>query len=370
MPNAPESVALYWDFENLHASLVDQRYGQGAYFSSRFRPQEALIDVAAIVEFALSLGPVAVNRAFANWASFSRYRYALLEQAVELIQLFQPGSNGKNGADIRLCLDVVEDMGRFPHIGTIVVVGGDSDFMPLSFKVKAAGRTLVGIGALNSTNANWARSCHEFKYYEAMLRPLNLRLPAHPDDEPAAHADPRGAAAAGAMLAERAARADAVAGESPARATAGDEAAESAEGVASMDDHMDDRTGDREADREGDRLDGGAAAPADVADAASAELSPVDLELRSLLDRAAQAQERHRDARELVRRAIDLLSQRRGDAWVQKAGVRPVIQRMDPTFQESSYGCANFSELLQAMPDLVEVRKGEFDHEIRLKPID
>jgi hypothetical protein len=103
------------------------------------------------------------------------------------------------------------------------------------------------------------------------------------------------------------------------------------------------------------------------ADTSAEALSPVDLELRALLDRAAEAQERHRDARELVRRAIDLLSQRRGDAWVQKAGVRPVIQRMDPTFQESRYGCANFSELLQAMPDLVEVRKGEFDHEVRLK---
>ncbi len=352
MPTSPESVALYWDFENLHASLVDQRYGQGAYFSSRFRPQEALIDVAAIVEFALSLGPVAVNRAFANWASFSRYRYALLEQAVELIQLFQPGSNGKNGADIRLCLDVVEDMGRFPHIGTIVVVGGDSDFMPLSFKVKAAGRTLVGIGALNSTNANWARSCHEFKYYEALLRPLNLRLPAHPDDEATALNDPRGAAAAGAMLAERAAQAasgeaasDAsVAGDAPVEAPADSPAHEAS----------------------------GPSAPAHVSgdveqDGAAGALSPVDLELRALLDRAAEAQERHRDARELVRRAIDLLSQRRGDAWVQKAGVRPVIQRMDPTFQEANYGCTNFSELLQAMPDLVEIRKGEFDHEIRLK---
>ncbi|MDP4299863.1 NYN domain-containing protein [Leptothrix discophora] len=369
MSTNPESVALYWDFENLHASLVDQRYGQGAYFSSRFRPQDALIDIAAIVEFALSLGPVAVNRAFANWASFSRYRYALLEQAVELIQLFQPGSNGKNGADIRLCLDVVEDMGRFPHIGTIVVVGGDSDFMPLSFKVKAAGRTLVGIGALNSTNANWARSCHEFKYYEALLRPLNLRLP-HPDDEAGAiAADPRGAAAAGVMLAERAARqadegqADAALQPGRGEVDAAGVPGGNSEGVPEGDAHV-----DAQVATPVDSVERAGLAGASDADE-TPELSPVDLELRALLDRAAEAQDRHRDARELVRRAIDLLSQRRGDAWVQKAGVRPVIQRMDPTFQESSYGCSSFSELLHAMPDLVEIRKGEYDHEVRLKPV-
>ena len=33
-----DSVALYWDFENLHASLVDQASGAGTYHTSRFRP--------------------------------------------------------------------------------------------------------------------------------------------------------------------------------------------------------------------------------------------------------------------------------------------------------------------------------------------
>lgn len=164
-----DSVAIYWDFENLHASLVDGLHGQGTYQASRFRPQDALVDVEALVEFALSLGPLAINRAFANWLSFNRYKQALLQSAVELIQVFPPGASAKNGADIKLCLDVLEDMTRFPHIGTIIVVGGDSDYMPLSYKVKAAGRRLVGIGGKRTTNQHWARSCHEFKFYEALI---------------------------------------------------------------------------------------------------------------------------------------------------------------------------------------------------------
>jgi uncharacterized LabA/DUF88 family protein len=169
-----ETVAIYWDFENLHANLVDQAHGQGAYLANRFRPQDEVIDVETIVEYALSLGPIAINRAFANWVSFNRYKQSLLQAAIELIQVFPPGANAKNGADIKLCLDVMEDMVRFPHIGTIIVVGGDSDYMPLSYKVKAAGRTLVGIGSRRGTNQHWARSCHEFKFYEALLAPAVL----------------------------------------------------------------------------------------------------------------------------------------------------------------------------------------------------
>lgn len=164
------SVALYWDFENLHASLCEARQ-EGAYSKqdNRFKVQEPLIDVQAVVELAASFGPVAINRAYCNWQFFGRYRDALLQGAVELIQLFPPGGSAKNGADIKLCLDATEDIGRFGHIGTVIIVGGDSDFMPVSQKIKAAGRTLIGIGARNSTNRHWAKSCHEFRYYENLV---------------------------------------------------------------------------------------------------------------------------------------------------------------------------------------------------------
>ena len=166
-----KSVALYWDFENLHASLVEARFGEGAYNKpdGRFKAQEPLMDVQAIVELASSFGPIAINRAYCNWQYFGRYRDALLQGAVELIQLFSPGASAKNGADIKLCLDAVEDIGRFGHIGTVIIVGGDSDFMPVSQKIKAAGRTLIGVGARKSTNRHWAKSCHEFRYYENLV---------------------------------------------------------------------------------------------------------------------------------------------------------------------------------------------------------
>lgn len=166
-----QSVALYWDFENLHASLAEAAFGDGVYSKpdGRFKVQEPLVNVQAVLDLAASFGPVAINRAYCNWQYFGRYRDALLQGAVELIQLFPPGASAKNGADIKLCLDAAEDITRFAHIGTVLIVGGDSDFMPVAQKIKAAGRRLVGIGTRRSTNRHWAKSCHEFRYYDSLV---------------------------------------------------------------------------------------------------------------------------------------------------------------------------------------------------------
>jgi uncharacterized LabA/DUF88 family protein len=102
----------------------------------------------------------------------------LLQNAMELIQLFPPGVSAKNGADIRLCLDAMEDLGRLGHIGTVVVVSGDSDFMAMAQKIRALGRRVVGLGARNTTNAHWVTSCHEFRFYEDLIPPsLDKGLP-------------------------------------------------------------------------------------------------------------------------------------------------------------------------------------------------
>jgi uncharacterized LabA/DUF88 family protein len=186
--NSSESlplIALYWDFENLHASLSEARLGEGSYSKpdGRFKAQEPLIDVQAIMDLAASFGPVTINRAFCNWQFFGRYRDALLQNGIELIQMFPPGASTKNGADIRLCLDAFEDIGRFDAIGTVMVVGGDSDFMPLAQKVKAAGCRLVGVGTRKATNRHWARSCHAFHYYEDLVRVQPESVPDAPRPE-------------------------------------------------------------------------------------------------------------------------------------------------------------------------------------------
>lgn len=181
--NDRPSVALYWDFENLHASLWEARQDEPyARNDNRFKVQEPLIDVQAVVDMAAALGPIAIHRAYCNWQYFGRYRDALLHNAIDLVQLFPPGGTAKNGADIRLSLDAMEDLVRFPHLGTVVIVGGDSDFMPLAQKIRAAGRRVVGVGDRRSTSRHWAASCHEVRFYET----LPPSPPAAPDPAPQA----------------------------------------------------------------------------------------------------------------------------------------------------------------------------------------
>jgi hypothetical protein len=120
-------IAIYWDFENVHACVLDELRGEGAYRTARFRPQEPVVDFDPVVEYAATLGRIVVHRAYANWQYFGRYRDEMQAHAVDLVQLF-PLTASKNGADIRLVLDVAEDMQQQAHVTHVIVVASDSDY--------------------------------------------------------------------------------------------------------------------------------------------------------------------------------------------------------------------------------------------------
>jgi len=44
-----------------------------------------------------------------------------------------------------------------------------------------------------------------------------------------------------------------------------------------------------------------------------------------------------------------------------------MVMRLDPTFDEQSYGVATFSALLKKHEDVLEVRKGQHDQEYRVR---
>lgn len=49
MNSDQSTVAIYWDFENIHASLLDQAKGIGTYKQSRFSAQDPIVDVEALM---------------------------------------------------------------------------------------------------------------------------------------------------------------------------------------------------------------------------------------------------------------------------------------------------------------------------------
>jgi uncharacterized LabA/DUF88 family protein len=160
-------IAVYWDFDNIHFSV--RAYEQRALEKNRFGEQDSLVAIPAIMEFLNSLGDISINKAYANWSIFQSYREQLLNYSMDLIQLFPRGGHAKNGADIRMSIDITEDVHFSPHIDCFVVIGGDSDYISVAQKVRQKGKYVIGIGEQDSTNPYWVKACNEFKYYRTLL---------------------------------------------------------------------------------------------------------------------------------------------------------------------------------------------------------
>lgn len=163
-------VALYWDFEDIHSGLFEELHGPGTYRDKdrRFAPHEALIHIGAIVEYAETLGSLAFNRAYANWQWFARYRDDLNDYNLDLVQLYPRGF--KSGGNVRIALDILQDVYLHPQITHVVLVSGDGEFVSLAQKLRQLGKTVIGIGNEQSANGQWVRICHEFKLYRTLAR--------------------------------------------------------------------------------------------------------------------------------------------------------------------------------------------------------
>jgi uncharacterized LabA/DUF88 family protein len=178
-----QRVAVYLDFDNIVMSWYDRVHGRNSYSRDRQRISEnpaepeiaerltaATIDVGAIIDYAASFGTLVLTRAYADWSApvNAVYRSQLVARAIDLVQLFPAAAYAKNGADIRLAVDAVEDMFRLPDLTHVVIVAGDSDYVPLAQRCKRLGRFVVGVGVAGSTAKSLAAACDQFDAYDAL----------------------------------------------------------------------------------------------------------------------------------------------------------------------------------------------------------
>ena len=160
-------VAVYWDFENIHASLMDRLHGEGAYRGHRGQHPE-LVNFPPIMAFAASVGEVVLRKAYADWHWFRSYRRAMLDTSVEpILTPTRPGA--KNSADMRLLTDAMDDLHRYPAITHVIVLSGDGDFLPLAQRLRSSGRHIIGIGVQEHTSTYWREACNVFRDYEAIV---------------------------------------------------------------------------------------------------------------------------------------------------------------------------------------------------------
>jgi uncharacterized LabA/DUF88 family protein len=258
-------VAIFWDYDNIHASVMLQQFGDNWYYNHKGKPSPNVVKISAIMDYASSIGNVVLNRAYANWQWMSRYAGDLNEQAIELIQLF-PRGRGKNGADILLSIDIVDYLAMLPDIETVIIVSGDGDFIPVAKRIRRQGKSVIGIGVKATTNAFFIKTCNEFKFYDNIVK-STITSPRDSDTPFAVDAN--------------------------------------------------------------------------------------DLE----------------EARKLLVKAVKSVIRRRGSEWVELVRLKPVIVRMDPSFDEQSFGYNSFGEFTKAQTDLLEQRhiEGKQEAEFRVR---
>lgn len=249
--NQSYNVAVYWDFENIHISLCSLVKGEYWYRNNMFTKQPELININRIMDYISGLGQININKAYANWCFFHSYSFNLQNHSIDLIQMFPRGKHGKNGADIRIAIDILEDCMQQPHIDSIVLISGDSDYISIAQKVRQKGKRIVGLGVQETTNQYWIKSCNEFKFYSSIVK-------------------------------------------------------------------------DKES-----------------VDTDDSEEFDID------------------DAKELLKKSLKMLFTESGNNFAYRVRIKPIMLRLDPSFDETNYGANNFTEFLKQCNDIVKMKETE-----------
>ena len=334
-------VGVYIDFDNVVISRYDQVHGERRdswradrvkELSARAEPdpditarlERAQVDVGALLDYATSYGRVAFARAYADWSIpvNASYQRQLVDRAVDLTQLF-PVSGTKNGADIRLSVDAIDDLMRYDDITHVVLVAGDSDYIALAQRCKQLGRYVIGIGVSGSTSRALVAACDEFTSYDDVPG-----VPPIPPPPTAAEAAATGQTAPATKTATRATTKKATAKKAVAKKDVAEKPAAATTTAK--------RSGGRGAGKD------------EVAQGGSSAPKP----------RWDTADERQQSATSLLVRALDLASGQAADAsgWLFGGGLKSLMQRMDPEFKEKSLGFKTFTAFVESRGDLVESR--------------
>jgi len=322
---ADTRVAVYIDFDNIVISRYDQLHGRKKFLDDKIRYinvysasaetkaklTKATVDIGAILDYASSFGSIVLSRAYADWSVSvnATYQRQLIERAVDLTQLF-PTASTKNGADIRLAVDVVEDLFRLPDITHVVIVAGDSDYIALAQRSKRLGRYVVGIGVAGSTSTSLAAACDEFADYDALPG-----LDATEDGDLAVALEPL-----------------AVAGPAAAPPLTAPEVTKPKVGVKT---------------------------------AATRSAAP---EITAGLVKPESGATQKQAASRLMVRAMQLISAKDDADWLLSTTVKNQMLRMDPAFSEKALGYKNFTDFLKSRGGTVELEEDGLIRRIRLRP--
>jgi uncharacterized LabA/DUF88 family protein len=146
-------VAVFIDYDNIEIS-VEEAFGKTAD-----------VDWNRILQAAAQMGRVVLRRAYADWAEAAAKQRQLLSLGVELVHV--NSKRGKNAADIRIVIDALElhynEISAFTHV---LLVSGDGDFTELVHRLRAHGKTVIGMGISGTSAEYLVNACDKFIFYD------------------------------------------------------------------------------------------------------------------------------------------------------------------------------------------------------------
>jgi uncharacterized protein (TIGR00288 family) len=154
--SATQNMAVFCDFENVALGVEDAKY--------------AAFDIQKVLERLLLKGNIVVKKAYCDWERYKKFKAVMHEAAFELIEIPHVRQSGKNSADIRMVVDALDLCYTKSHVGTFVIVSGDSDFSPLVSKLRENNKIVIGVGVKQSTSDLLMSNCDEFIYYDDLVR--------------------------------------------------------------------------------------------------------------------------------------------------------------------------------------------------------
>ena len=154
-------VAIFIDYDNIEISVSD------------VIGKDNDVDWSVILETATRIGRIALRRAYADWAIYPDRQRELLGRGIELVHV--SSKRGKNAADIRIVMDALEMIHRGTSVSHVMLISGDGDFTELVHRLRAEGKTVIGMGVSGTSAEYLVNACDEFIYYDKLVAPSPVK---------------------------------------------------------------------------------------------------------------------------------------------------------------------------------------------------
>lgn len=137
--------ALFVDFDNIYLGLRDEHPRVAERFATEpghwIKWVEERMPLPLDEESGVALKrAILLRRCYLSPRAFGNYRPAFTRSGFEVMDCPKLTSRGKNSADIRIVLDVVDALEHKTHFDEFIIFSSDSDFTPVMLRLRAHDR--------------------------------------------------------------------------------------------------------------------------------------------------------------------------------------------------------------------------------------